>query len=152
VEDLSTDARLRWWSTSRLPTRGIRYYAVGGTLSDGESEEERRLWDNDTSYNPGSLDHEFLRNGYREFVAASGQRLNDSQVAVVRAQFWPALAALLNPVYRTSPLESRFLGVLGVHHWGLALRDVNKSRDGSTNPFPRLALLKALVGQVARDL
>jgi hypothetical protein len=153
VEGLSTDARLRWWRTSQLPTQNIRYYAVAGTLSDGqEGEEARDLSDNDTTYNPGSLDDEFLRNGYREFVAASAQRLNDSQVAVARAQFWPALAALLNPTYRANPLKARFLGVLGVHHWGLALREVNKSGDGSTNPFPRLALLKALVAQVAMDL
>lgn len=146
VESLSTSGRLRWWSASRLPTHNIRYDAIAGTLSDGW------LGSNDTSYNPGSLDDEFLRNGYREFVAASSQRLNDSQVAVARAQFWPALAALLNPSYDAHPLETRFLGVLGVHHWGLALREVNKSRDGSTNPYPRLALLKALVAHVAMDL
>ena len=47
-------------------------------------------------------------------------------------------------------LDATLLGVLGVHHWGLTLAEVNPTTDGS-NPFPRTALLKALAAQVALD-
>lgn len=153
VENLSTNARLRWWRANTLPTRNVKYYALACTLTDETTGTPAGpLWINSMAYNPTSMDHAFLLKGYKEFVAATGLKLNDSQVALPRARFWPALAPLLNAGYRHSQLDSTFLGVLGVHHWGVTLRSVAKTRDKSTNPFPRAALVKAIAAQVALDL
>ena len=85
--------------------------------------------------------------------ASSAKRVKSAyKVAVGRARFWPQLTALLEPAGPGAVPEARFLGVLGTHHWGLTLPAVNRSRDGSVNPFPRTALLKAIAAQAATDL
>ncbi len=152
IENLSTEGRRRWWEANALPTAGVRYYAVAATM--GTSDEETPAGPflaNTVTYNPGSLDYEFLCQGHRDFIAAHGVRLNDSQVAVGRARFWPRLAALSGSD-GGKPLHAEFLGVLGTHHWGLVLEFANESRDDSVNPYPRLALLKALAAKAAFDL
>jgi pimeloyl-ACP methyl ester carboxylesterase len=142
VDGLSTKERLNWWREGTLPTAGIRYYAVAATMLNAPVKDGAiRIAGNEVAYNPFSVDHEFLRHAYQEFVAASQQRLNDSQVALARAQFWPQLAALLNPHYARRPVDAKLLGVLGVHHWGLTLREVNPAADGSVNPFPSVTLI-----------
>ncbi len=150
-EDLSASERVRWWAGNLVPTAGMRYYALAGTMADSDlATPSGPLGANATAYNPSSLDHEIMIHIYRHL--SGGILLNDSLVAVGRARFWRRWIELLNPAYRDAGLDASFLGVLGIHHWGLALRVVNARKDGSVNPFPREALLKALAARVAMDL
>jgi pimeloyl-ACP methyl ester carboxylesterase len=142
VGELTTDARIRWWSSHTVPT-GIKYYTVAGSLT-GKEEPPRA--GSMTGVLLGSLDYTINLGGYKDYVKAGGSRFNDGQVGMAQARFWPQLASFLNP--SQGDFETEFLGCFATHHWGLALR---KGVAG-TNPFPREALLKALAAKIARDV
>jgi hypothetical protein len=155
ASELATPARLDWWKQNVVPTEGLRYYAITGTMMDDAGKGlQHELATNRTAFNPDLLDYGMLMGNYRDFVKTSGVALNDSQVAVYKSRFWPQLNSLLNP--EQPALDQSFLGVVGVHHWGLALKVVNipDSRKVTVphNPFPRRALLKALSTIVVKDL
>jgi hypothetical protein len=151
IEELTTPVQLAWWRSHVVPTSGLRYYAINATMADPEREEMgAEHAGNRIAYHPDSIDYKMLLTNHRDFARASGQWLNDSQVAMHKARFWPGLAPRLNP--RQPELAQTYLGVLGTHHWGLALATVNEMADRSVDPFPREALLKALAAQVALDL
>ena len=152
IESLTTQARVQWWQENTLPTKGVNYYAVAGTMSDASPDSKYpELSDNTRATNPMSLDYQILLNGYRGIVESSGQLLNDGQMAAVRTQFWPELARMHNSNYDSRPLRGILLGVMATHHWGLTLPEVNAMHSGP-NPFPRSALLKAIAAQIAFDL
>ena len=152
IESLTTEARKRWWQENLLPTKGVRYYAVAGTMFDPlVVTSNSGLSTNTLADNPMSLDYQILLNGYRGIVESAEQHINDGQMAAVRAQFWPDLAGLLNHTYNTTPIDGVFLGLFSAHHWGLTLPEVNAMHTGP-NPFPRSALLKALAVQIAWDI
>ena len=147
VTQLSTQERLEWWSQNILPTDGINYYAVAATMVEPEYQTS-------AGYNNELYDDHMLNKNYKDIVRISEMRLNDSQVATYKARFWPEINLILNP--SQPPMKTQFLGVLGTHHWGLALRVVNETAAGKVknpyNPFPRAALLKALASTVAKDV
>lgn len=143
AKELTTPARVEWWQTHSLPIQDIHYYSLAATLTEPESHsEESLLAKSQISYNPTSADYKLLIQNYRDFIKASGFLLNDSQVAVHRATFWPQLNAKLNS--NNAGMQTTSLAVFGAHHWSLALRQVNKNKDGSMDKFPREALIKAL--------
>jgi pimeloyl-ACP methyl ester carboxylesterase len=151
VRQLTTAERLAWWSHSIVPTRGIRYYSIAGTMMNPESDNpaEIEISTNNVSYNPLLPDFHSLQNSYLDFYHLTGVQTNDSQVAIEKARFWPEVHRLLNPAQ--PPLDARFLGVLGVHHWGMALPIVTEMKSGALDPYPRKDLLKALLGTVALE-
>lgn len=143
VREMQTSERLNWWRKNEVPLH-VKYYAVAGTMGEG-------LTNNRMGFNPDSVDDRMLLGNYTDYRNASGGVLvNDSQVAIQRVKFWPELSAMLNP--KNSGMNSEFLGVMGTHHWGLALEIVNANKNGSLNPFPRMALLKALATKISFDL
>jgi pimeloyl-ACP methyl ester carboxylesterase len=69
VESLSTPARRRWWEANTLPTDGVRYFAIAATMTDSdEVTASGALGANVTTYNPLSVDYQFLLQGYRDFA------------------------------------------------------------------------------------
>ena len=76
------------------------------------------LTNNPTAYDADSIDYAGLRSSYYDLYQASKIPLNDSQVPMSRALFWPALASTLNPAQ--GPLETHIVATLGEHHWGFA--------------------------------
>lgn len=138
-DELTTAKRLAWWREHTVPEH-LAYHAITATMAD--PKEAGAMAEGKLSYDSGSVDYRYLLSGYRDYVKATGLRLNDSQVSVHKAQFWPELHPLLNP--RQRPFKSTHLALLGTHHWALALRVVNENKDGQQNPFPRAALLKSL--------
>ncbi len=150
VKTLSTDSRLEWFRTHTLPTN-IRYFAINGTMGDATPEGKRPLplVLNRTAYDTQSLDFRNLRMNFYDLFAAGGGQLQDSQVPVQRAMFWPELNSALNA--KQKPIESYFLGTLGIHHWGLSFPRAFSTKDGLTaNPFPRTILLKAIATFLAQ--
>ena len=151
ANSLTTKSRLAWWSQHTIPTDGIVYYSLVASMPDpDEDPTAKSLLSNQYTYDSKSPDDLFLLSAQRGLHDSSGQALNDSQVVIYKSRFWPELAPLLNP--HQQPFTSKFLGILGTHHWGLALTVVNKNRNGTTNPFPRAALVKAIAAQVAMDV
>jgi len=144
VTQLSTKQRLKWWRENNLPTKGIHYYSLAGSMG--------QLKANPAAYNVNSIDFKFLTATYNQYVLDTGYALNDSQVSIHKARFWPKLNSLLNPYYKNNPIKTTFLGVLGQHHWGMALEVVNKMKDHSLNPFPRIPLLESLATVLATDI
>lgn len=153
VDNLTTQARRDWWRSHVLPTRGVRYYAITGTMpGDALDVQGEPLIENAEAFAFPSIDLTFLARSYEDYLAISRQALNDGQVSASRAQFWPELLGHLNPHYRDHQLDGYFLGVLGEHHWGIVLSEVNHLKGDLKNPFPRTALLEALAAQVASDI
>lgn len=148
---LSTQARDEWWKApeNALPT-DIRYFALTGTMADAGDKE---LATNPVAYDPRSVDFRSLRGNFYDLLDASGNELQDSQVPVQRGRFWPELhtgATAFNPAQRGN-IKSYYMGVVGVHHWGLAFPRAYSSKDGlEANPFPRTTLLKTIATFVAQ--
>lgn len=148
---LTTKARLQWWKTHTIPTTGITYYAVAGTMFDPKtSSQALSLSRSASTYNAKSYDYQILSSGYLDYKSVANLPLNDSQVAACKVRFWPQVASILNPQQQS--FSAKFLGIMNVHHWGLTLETVNVMKDRSKNPFPRTALLKALSVTIANDL
>jgi hypothetical protein len=150
VETLTTDARTEWFRTHTLPSN-IRYYAITGTMGDATAPggPVSPLTLNETAYDTRSLDFRSLRGNYYDLLGASHNQLQDSQVPVQRARFWNDLTTQLNPAQQ--PLQTYFMGTVGVHHWGLSFPRAFSTKDGlSANPFPRTLLLKSIATFVAQ--
>ncbi|MEZ4743091.1 MAG: hypothetical protein R3B45_11715 [Bdellovibrionota bacterium] len=150
AEELRTDKRLEWWKSHILPTHNIRYYSIVATMADPNTSPMKKDASNSLSYYPESRDYKTLLSGYQDIVEATGFYLNDSQVTVHKSMFWPKLISLLNN--KQPYMDTRFLGVLGTHHWALALETVQEEASGFGNPFPRVMLMRAFARQIASDL
>lgn len=144
VHELTSGARLDWWRHHTIPTSDIRYYSISGVMYNPPSADN-------VSFNPKDPDDVTLAFQFAQFAKLNGNQLNDSQMDTIRVRFWPEIAQLLNPAQ--SPFRASFLGVVGTHHWGLALDGVAMppSRKDLFNPFPRASLLKAFGATVVQD-
>jgi dienelactone hydrolase len=154
VPELATGARMNWWKENTVPA-SLKYYAITGTMVDDQGTGfQHELATNRTAYNPQLIDFGMLMTNYRAFRDYSGISVNDSQVAAYKVRFWNELNQLLNP--EQEKLDINYLGVLGVHHWGLALKVVNEADARKVNyafdPFPRTALMRAMSAIVVQDL
>jgi hypothetical protein len=149
VESLTTESRLNWWRTNTIPPN-IGLFSIAATMGDS-TPKRGTPWPfvtNATAYDPQSIDFKSLRGNFYDLFTASQTDLNDSQVPLSRARFWPEVHALLNPAQL--PLRTYFMGTLGVHHWGLAFPRAFATKDGlSANPFPRATLAKSIATFVA---
>ncbi len=151
VEQMSTESRLKWWRENTLPDQGIRYYAIAACFADPAMDI--KLAQHRAEHHPKLpklLDYKFSLRNFRHLKKISGTALNDSQVCISKAVFWPKLIEHLNP--KQAALDTCLLGILGTHHWGLAIPIVIQMKDRSKDPFPRVPLLKALAASVALDL
>jgi hypothetical protein len=150
VKQLSTQERLKWWAENTIPEH-VHYYAIAGTMvnPDSDNQEEKDLSGNAVSYNPTLADYAQLVGGYRDFSNKTGLTVNDSQVAAYKVKFWPEAAQLLNPAQK--PYKATFLGLLGVHHWGMALEVATQMRSKDVDPYPRESLLRAIVNTINAD-
>lgn len=146
ADELSTDARLDWWRTHDLPLDSIHYYSIVGSMLEPEVKDHQ---EENCCFLPGSLDYKIVRQGYLDFFELTGLRLNDSQMAVHKAIFWPKLIESLNPNNKNLPTD--FLGMLETDHWGLALEFVNKNSSGAIQPFPRDALIRAVADTILEE-
>jgi hypothetical protein len=148
VGTLTSNSRLEWWKTHTLPTN-VRYYSLSGAMARPDASDlEKDAWSKGVGYNSSVDDKNLLQNRL-DYEDKSGITLNDSQVSVAQTMILPNAAAKMNPA--NAGLNDSYLGTVGTHHWGLALRVVTPMADGEMNPFPREALLKALAAKVAMD-
>jgi pimeloyl-ACP methyl ester carboxylesterase len=150
IDQLRTDVRIDWWKKHTLPSH-VTYYTISAAMANPNgSGFERSASQGALSYTPNSVEDNMLWKNWAGYVQGSGLMLNDSQVAIPQTMFLPNFVSRLNP--EQEPLKTQFLGVMGTHHWGMALKVVFPMRDGRTNPVPREALMKALAAKVAFDL
>lgn len=177
ITQLSTAERLAWWRENQIPAkvidqdgkeRSVIYYSIAATMMDPEEKTSlgpkfqavrKGVAESRACYDPRLPDYHLLLTDYRDFRDATGFMVNDSQMAAHKTRLWPELMPLLNSAQK--PVESRYLGLLGTHHWGIALPIVTavKSSPSSSgesasqlkDPYPRYGLLKALAAQVAED-
>jgi len=160
ISELTTDSRLAWWRTHQVPLH-VRYYSISGTMAPQDNPLARNRF----AYNPGSPDDLSLVQNWTDLSNVkvgpeyAGVALNDSQVAIYKTMFWPRLIASLNPA--NTGMKTSSLGIVGTHHWGMALPIVvqvkkigSESGPGLmlTNPFPRTALMKSLALTLVNDL
>lgn len=149
IDQLRTEQRLEWWKQANLPAH-FTYYALTAVMPNAnDSELSRAAAESDIAFTKGSFEDAFLLKGRNDYARASKLVLNDSQVGVVQAMFLPNIMQAMNSSHRG--LRTQYLGAIGTHHWGAALKIVFEMRSGATNPFPREALLKAIAAKVATD-
>ena len=148
LDTLTTASRLRWWREHVLPP-DVVYYAIAATMpapcataracATSKLHEDGRFG----VYDPASVDFRSNRAGYHALLRDTRKQLNDGQVPLDRAMFWPGFAAELNP---NQPMyKSALLAVFNTHHWALCITGM----DAESNGFPRQALLESLVAFVA---
>lgn len=149
VDQLRTEQRLDWWKTADLPD-SVTYYGLTAIMPNPQdSELSQQMFKSDVAFAQGSFEDQFLMKGRNDYLKASSLKANDSQVAIPQAMFLPNVIHSINP--SLPPLKTQFLGTIGTHHWGAALKIVFDMQGGKTNPFPREALLKAMAEKVALD-
>lgn len=149
VKELTSRARIDWWTKNEIP-KNVTYYAITAAMANPDASVfEKELFENPLSYGRGSYDDITLLQNRVDYEVLSKVALNDSQVSVVQAAFLPEAIGQLNA--GNKGVKTKFLGTAGTHHWGMALREVNKMVGGEVNGFPREALLRALAIQVLID-
>lgn len=149
IEGLTTKARLQWFKTHTLP-RGVIYYALPGVMANPDTDAiEARLFKNRYSYGEDGMDRQLMLHDLKTYKELTGVSLSDAQVSVVQSAFLPNVLSTLNPA--NTALDIKFLGMVGTHHWGIALKKVNPQLFSDGNGFPRTALLRALSRQVMLD-
>lgn len=149
IAQLRTPERTEWWKSNTLPAE-IKYYAISAAMSNPKkSAFEKELFETPVGY-ANTLDDKSLLGNHSKYQTMTGLSLNDSQVSVPQSVFLPQVIESLNAANNQLIFDN--LGVLGTHHWGVALQTVNEMKDGRINPFPREAVLKALAATVADDL
>jgi hypothetical protein len=151
VYELTTTSRIEWWTNHDIPLNPV-YYAIPGTMANPEAGGlQVTLFENPLSYGGrDNYDDNSLLQNTLDYAKMSGISLNDSQVSVAQAAFLPNVIASLRA--SNAGVKTKFLGVAGTHHWGMALRVVNKNLlTGGRNGFPREAMLRALATQVMLD-
>jgi hypothetical protein len=163
AQDLTTAARLTWWRTHLIPSRGIKYYNVSATMADSDRNliingvvlrpnEQAKLLTR-FSYNTDSVDFSKLLGSYNSLKGLGDLINNDSQVSLHKSIFHPKLAPILNP--QQQEFQSEVLGLFHTHHWGLTLKTVTQIQASGLNdteePFPRKSLLEAMITALASD-
>jgi hypothetical protein len=156
AHQLAGAERVKWFQTHELP-KNVTYYAITAAMANpdaGEASGEKQLYDNPLAYGGDasgthSYDDVMLIQNRKDYEKISGGiALNDSQVSVIQAAFPAGVIERLNPA---NQLHTKYLGITGTHHWGMALREVNKMKGGQVNGFPREALLRSLAITVLTD-
>ncbi len=149
VNQLREDYRAQWWKTHTIPSN-ITYYSLPAVMADPQhSAIEKQIYEANVGYN-NSYDDRSLIDNQRKYVTLSGLNMNDSQVSMAQSTFIPKIISQMNP--QQTPIQTKFLGVLGSHHWGITLQVVNKTFDNKVNPFPRKAALLGLAAKISSDL
>lgn len=149
VKALSTASRIEWWKTHVLPA-DIKYFAIGALLPSAtvSSKTMSPLLNLKTSYDTRALDYRLLRTNYYDILRYTGNGLNDGQAVVERSRFDPQLQKALNP--GQPPLESYYLGIAGVDHWGIGFPVGFRNKSEAHSPFPREILAKSMAVFVSR--
>jgi hypothetical protein len=150
VTTLTTQSRIDWFKSHTLPSN-IRYFSITGTMGDAtaDGQQVNPLAINPVANDIHSLDFRSLRGNYYDLLAASGNQLQDSQVAVQRGLIWNDVNHAINP--QQPALKTYNMGTVGIHHWGLSFPRAYSSNDGlDANPFPRTILLQAIGTFVAQ--
>jgi hypothetical protein len=145
IEGLTTKSRMRWWSKTVIPT-DVRYYALAGTMMDADIHSV----ESDVSFSTSSMDFRVNRQFFYEMYKHTGKMLNDGQMAVDRANYWPGIHMRLNP--KQKQYWGTLLGVVNAHHWGLALPAALDNPDTMINNFPRSTMLKALAALLVQEV
>jgi pimeloyl-ACP methyl ester carboxylesterase len=149
TSELSSASRATWWQKHEVP-KNVTYYAMTAAMSDpGANAVEKDFYASPLGYGGGSYDDVMLIQNRKDYETVSGVALNDSQVSVVQEAFIPGVIGSWNSANKG--LKTKYLGVCNTHHWGMALRQVNKMLMGQVNGFPRAALLRSLAIQVLID-
>lgn len=149
VNQLREDYRTQWWKTHTIPSN-ITYYSLPAAMADPQhSTIEKQIYEANVGYN-NSYDDRSLIDNQRKYVTLAGLNMNDSQVSLAQSTFIPKIISRMNP--QQTPIQTKFLGVLGSHHWGITLQVVNKTFDNKVNPFPRKAALLGLAAKISSDL
>jgi hypothetical protein len=143
VETLTPESRDEWWKTHDLP-KDLRLFSITGSMPEAFLDGfESPLW---KCPGFGATTSDFnisLRASYYDTLSAEDTLMNDSQVSHFGSRYWAEM-------YPAQRYTHYYLGVLGTHHWGMALpftiRD--KSSVGG-NPFPRETMLKSVAAFIS---
>jgi len=186
ASQLGTLQRLNWLmdNADRLPT-DINYYSISAILNNSESDFYQSGIN--FGYN-SSKDEKFLNGSWNDLKTVghfdnqnniypdglnftfAGSLWNDSQVDWYRTLLWPTMVKAFAGINEEIDFKfnSKFLGIIRTHHWGLALpfaspeqtkinpitgirsNNPNKTYD-YVNPMPRAELLKSIVMAVHYD-
>jgi hypothetical protein len=150
VTSMTSANRADWWVKRGRLLPKIPYYAISGTMADLTVKGQTSELLNSPFYGSKSVDYLLTwRRNYYNMASLSGCELNDGYTTVAKSRFWPNSVVGSLP----QPARSEFLGVLGSHHWGLAVPVVFKNNffadfgqeRTEENQFPRQVLLESLV-------
>jgi hypothetical protein len=149
VEGLKTESMLMWWKNNELPKK-IQYLSLVAAMVDPDKGGlEKEIYESKIGYNDGLDDKSLLKNK-KTYETVTGVALNDSQVAIYQSVFLPRVIESLNPL--NTGLNTKMLGLLETHHWGVSLQVVNRMKDGRINPYPREQVLWALAAYLNQGL
>jgi hypothetical protein len=143
VETLTPESRDEWWRTHELP-KDLLLFSITGSMPEAFLDGfESPLW---SCPGFGSNTSDFnvsLRASYYDTLSAEDTLLNDSQMSHFGSRYW----AEMHPAQQ---FTHYYLGVLGTHHWGMALPfTIRDDARIGPNPFPRDTMLKSVAAFIS---
>lgn len=149
IQTLTTASRIEWWKNHKIPTH-IKYYSLSGVMPDVSTEAGgvSALAGNPVAFNTKAIDYLALRVSYYELFRVSKNQLTDSQSSVEGSRLVYDINKVLNP--NQEPFDSRYMGILGVDHWGMSFPVSTLTQNDERSPFPRSILIQTIANFVAR--
>jgi hypothetical protein len=138
VETLTPSSRDNWWRNHRMP-EGIALFSLTGIMPEAYLHDFASPLRGFEGFGAHTSDYNVsLRIAYYDTLSSENTLINDSQVSHFRSRYWEEM-------YPEHQYRHYYLGVLGTHHWGMALpfTIADRARIG-TNAFPRSTMLKAV--------
>ena len=142
TRELTTNGRLSWWRSHKL-TPNFKIFSIAASMPESTKLHRHIPLINSRHYGQDSIDYKnFLRESADLLYFTTGGALNDSQLVQTKMRVYPSLVNKFN--LAQPPLTTYDLGVVGTHHWGIALPSVFPRINDQVNPFPRRVLLEAM--------
>jgi hypothetical protein len=143
VQTLTPESRDEWWKTHELP-KDLLLFSITGSMPEAFLDGfESPLWkcpgfgSNTADFNVS------LRASYYDTLSAENTLMNDSQVSHFGSRYW-------GEMYPAQRFTHYYLGVLGTHHWGMALPfTIRDDARIGPNPFPRATMLKSVAAFIS---
>ncbi|HKW13346.1 MAG TPA: hypothetical protein VJS69_02565, partial [Candidatus Krumholzibacteria bacterium] len=143
VESLTTPSRDAWWRTHELP-EDLVLFSLTGIMPEAYLGDLKSPLAEFDGFGAQTSDYNVsLRAGYYDTLASEGTLINDSQMSHFGSRYWEGM-------YAHHQYGHYYLGVLGTHHWGIALPFAIKDKAAiGGNAFPRETMLKSIASFIA---
>jgi hypothetical protein len=143
VTTLTPASRDAWWRTHQLP-KDLVLFSITGSMPEAFLGDFASPLSRFAGFGTKTSDYNVsLRASYYDTLSSENTLMNDSQMSHFGSRYWKEM-------YPQHQYTHYYLGILGTHHWGMALPfTIKDDAKVGSNPFPRTTLLKSVAAFIA---